>query len=143
MTNIEIFNIAVGEIFGRCYAEFPVKIQVSCTEIAMAVAECYDEKEIMEREDLIQKEAEIVFDAVDWLVKAGYLWTFSGDGDLDYHGVTLTPKGLEVMNSVPASLQTKESLGQLFSKGIKSLGSEAVTEAVKLSLAIGAKTVGA
>lgn len=140
MTNLEIFNIAVGEIFGECYREFPVKINISCTEIAMAVAERYDEEEIMERDDLIKKETKVVFDAVDWLVKSGYLWISDGDSSLKYYGVTLTPKGLEVLNSIPSSLQQKETIGQILSRGIKSLSKEAITETVKIGLAIGANS---
>lgn len=142
MKNIEIFNLAVAEIFGKCYEEFPRRIDIDCLEIAVSIVECLEEKEILERDDIVQKESEVVAESVEWLLQAGYLWCQTGTDDLSYHNVTLSPMALQVLDGVPDGLVQRETLGQRLSRGVGELGKQASFEAVKIGLSIGAKLSG-
>ena len=51
--------------------------------------------------------------------------------------IRLSPLGLEVLNSVPDSLQMTESIGEKLSKGAKFLGKEALLTTVNTALSIG------
>ncbi|QEI11468.1 hypothetical protein [Cellvibrio japonicus] len=143
MNNMEIFNLTVADVFGQCFENFPVRIEIDSLEIAYRIVELYEEREILERTDLLTRESEVVFNAINWLIDSGYLWCNTSTGDLDFFGVVLTPKGLEVMNSIPASLQKIESFGSIFSKGVKKLGAETAIETVKIALALGVSQINA
>lgn len=143
MNNMEIFNLTVADLFGQCFENFPVRIEIHSLEIAYRIVELYEECEIMEKTDLLARESEVVFNAINWLIDSDYLWCNTSTDDLNFFGVVLSPKGLEVMNSIPASLQKKESFGSLFSKGVKTLGTETAIEAVKIALALGVSKINA
>ena len=143
MENMEIFNLTVADVFGRCFENFPVRIEIDSLEVASRIVELYEDREIMESTDILEREAEVVFSAINWLIDSGYLWSRASTGDLDFFGVTLTPKGLEVMNSIPTSLERKESFGSIFSKGLKNLGAQTAIESVKVALALGAGQINA
>lgn len=136
MNNIDIFNLAVAEIFGECYANFPMRIKLNCVDVAVLVCESYSEGEL-ENDDIVQKETDIVFESIRWLNDAGYLWT-QGSDDLHYYQVTLTPKAFEILNLVPKNLSTNKSIGEKLMSGVTALGKEASLESVKLALSIGA-----
>lgn len=138
MNNIEAFNIAVAEIFGRCYKEFPLKVSISNLEIGVAIKDAFGE-DPDGYFDLGEVEYQIADAATDWLIKAGYLWCDNPERSISFKGVTLTPKGLEILNSVPEELQSKASLGEKLSKGIKVLGKESALTSVKLGLTYGVK----
>ena len=140
MNNIEAFNIAVAEIFGQCYKEFPIRVIISKMDVGIAI------KEAMGDDpdgyfNLAEIEYHIAEEAMEWLIQAGYLWCNNPSRPISFEGVTLTPKGLEVLNAVPDELQSKVSLGEQLSKGIKALGKDTASTAVKIGLTYGAKMV--
>ncbi|HGX8811798.1 TPA: hypothetical protein ACJINV_005080, partial [Escherichia coli] len=83
--NIERFNEIVGEIFGRLYESFPVKIDIKAVDIVR------------------QNELTFFLDTVDWLKNSGYLIGARSSGGI--HNAVLTAKGLEVLNATPGSLE--------------------------------------
>jgi len=138
MNNIEAFNIAVAEIFGTCYSEFPLRVSISKMDIGIAIKEAFgdDPDGIF---NLDEKEYQIAEEAMYWLIEAGYVWCKNPTKPISFEGVTLSPKGLEILNAVPEELKTKATLGETLSKGIKSLGKNTASTAVKVGLTYGIK----
>ncbi len=138
MNNIDAFNIAVAEIFGQCYKEFPLRVDISKLGIGVAIKTAFgdDPDGVF---NLAEKEYLIAEEAMNWLIEAGYLWCRNPRKPISFEGVTLTPKGLEVLNATPNSLVSQTSLGEYLSKGIGYLGKEAASIAVKEGLSFGFK----
>ncbi|HAG3149662.1 TPA: hypothetical protein G8O65_003923 [Salmonella enterica] len=113
--NIERFNEIVGEIFGRLYESFPVKIDIKAIDIVR------------------QNELAFFLDTVDWLKNSGYLIGVRSSGGI--HNAVLTAKGLEVLNATPGSLE--KPLGVRISDSIKIEGKEALRSLVSQTLGIG------
>lgn len=140
MNNIEAFNISVAEILGQCYREFPLKVRISKMDIGVTIKEAFgdDPDGIF---NLDEKEYQIAEETMLWLIKSGYVWCENPSRSISFEGVTLSPKGLEVLNAVPDQLKGKKSLGEHLSVGIKSLGKESASTMVKIGLSYGAKMV--
>ncbi|EIU0511074.1 TPA: hypothetical protein ACJINS_004821 [Escherichia coli] len=113
--NIERFNEIVGEIFGRLYESFPVKIDIKAVDIVR------------------QNELTFFLDTVDWLKNSSYLIGARSSGGI--HNAVLTAKGLEVLNATPGSLE--KPLGARISDSIKIEGKEALRSLVSQTLGIG------
>ncbi|MFO1369357.1 MAG: hypothetical protein U1F46_10210 [Marinagarivorans sp.] len=136
MENMVVFNMAVAEVFGKCFLNFPVKIKIDSNEIALQIASTRPDNEILETDTPLP--TEIVSASINWLIEAGYLWSQGSTDDLEFYDVVLTPKGLETLKATPQSLLKKESFGAIFAGGIKKVGAEAAIETVKMVLALGA-----
>jgi len=138
MSNIEAFNIAAAEIFGQCYQAFPLKVTISNMDIGVAIKEAFGEDP-----DgtfyLNEVEYKIAEATMFWLIEAGYIWCKKPHKSISFEGVTLSPKGLEVLNAVPTELTSKESLGEQLSNGIKVLGKDCASSIIKIGLTYGAK----
>ncbi|WP_210394598.1 hypothetical protein [Motiliproteus sediminis] len=90
MNNIVAFNIAVAEIFGQCYREFPIRVTISKMDVGIGI------KEAMGDDpdgyfDLSEIEYQIAEEAMEWLIQAGYLWCKNPGRPISFEGVTLTP----------------------------------------------------
>jgi len=133
--NIESFNIAVAEIFGKCYQAFPIPIDISIIEIGDAIKQSEDDDI-----DLRSEEYQIAKASLNWLSEAGYIWHGTAT-NMDVRSATLSPKGLEVMNAMPSELKSSKTLGEQLGMGVKTIGKEAATTAVKAGLTYGAKLV--
>ncbi|MDC5857360.1 hypothetical protein [Vibrio europaeus] len=140
MKNIDAFNIAVGSIFGYCYQNFPEKCDISTGEIGDIIRDSFG-KEKSNYTNYQDYEYKIVNATVEWLVKSGYLWCDSRFEGLIIKNVVLTPKGLEALNSIPESLEQKQTFGETLSKGASALGKEAMITTVQTCLGFGAKLV--
>ncbi|PKG78922.1 hypothetical protein CXF80_11735 [Shewanella sp. Actino-trap-3] len=138
MSNIEAFNIAVAEIFGQCYQAFPLKVRISNMDIGIAIKEAFGEDP-----DgvftLSEVEYQIAEETMYWLIEAGYIWCKNSERPISFEGVTLSPKGLEILNAVPSELKSKKSLGEQLSNGIKVLGKDSASSMIKIGLTYGAK----
>ena len=119
MKNIEVFNLAVGEILGECYSSFPVPTEITRGTIGCAVKE-YSPDFDPSRIDFSEPEYEIAKHTISWLTKAGYIWLTEGDENSTIVKATLSPKGLEVLNAVPKSISG--SIGSNLAKGAKGIG---------------------
>ena len=120
MKNIELFNLAVGEILGECYSTFPVPTDITRGTIGASVeAHCPDNDPTIL--DMRKIEYEISGHAISWLAKAGYIWVSEGNESSKMYKATLSPKGLEILNAVPESIKTG-SIGSNLAKGAKEIG---------------------
>lgn len=98
---------------------------------------------LTETKNDLDHEAMVVFDSIRWLIDAGYLWSRATTTNLSLLDVVLSPKGFEVLNSVPDALNSKESIGKLLSKGIKKLSSETINQIISAAITIGlSKSIG-
>ena len=135
MENIELFNLAAAEIFGKCYKLFPLPISISIIEIGDSI------KKLQGADiDLRDKEFEIASASLSWLSEAGYIW-HKNASNVEFYGVILTPKGLEVMNAIPSELKLKMSLGEQLQNGIKEIGKDTAITAVKSGLSYGVNLI--
>ena len=122
MQNIEMFNFAVGAILGECYQNFPVPVQLSKGVIGQDVVEHFRQchPDYLDHND---PEFQISQHTITWLVRAGYIWTAEGSaGNERVVKATLSPKGLELLNAVPESVDGKEPIGAQLAKGAKGVG---------------------
>ena len=120
MKNIEMFNLAVGEVLGECYLSFPVPTTISRGTIGGAIEEYYPDYD-PSNIDMRKPEYEIAACTISWLTKAGYIWLSEGDEKSRIVKATLSPKGLEVLNAMPKSITTG-SIGSNLAKGVKDIG---------------------
>ncbi|WP_448570058.1 hypothetical protein [Thalassotalea ganghwensis] len=138
MSNIEAFNIATAEILGQCYKAFPLKVSISKMDIGITIKEAFGEDPdgIF---NLDEVEYEIAEETMLWLIEAGYVWCKNPHRPISFEGVTLSPKGLEVLNAVPSELKTKKTIGDQLTAGIKVIGKESASSIIKVGLTYGAK----
>ena len=139
INNIELFNVAVAEVFGRCYKSFPIPINVEVIELSHLIQETIDSECELEN-NVRSHEYEISRATVNWLIDADYLWSRNATNN-SFNGLVLTPKGLEVLNSIPSGLENKTTLGEKLGEGAKEIGKDATLDIVKSTLAYGAALV--
>ncbi|MEJ1374398.1 MAG: hypothetical protein RPT94_05170 [Candidatus Sedimenticola sp. (ex Thyasira tokunagai)] len=139
MNNIESFNIAVADAFGKCYQAFPLRIDLSVIDVGDTIREalnpdCGNDIDMRDPEYAVAKES------IKWLIQSEYLWHHNASNET-FMGVTLSPKGLEVLNAIPDELQIKTTLGEELGKGVKEIGKDAALSFVKSTLTYGASLV--
>lgn len=135
MKNIEQFNLAVSEILGLCYEQFPNRVSFTQNDIAKKVSHYYHDDEI---EDSYFELVKLSKSTVKWLDEAGYLW-IKHELNSEYHDVTLTPKAFELLNMMPDSLKPKVSIGELLIRGAQGTGKSMTLDAIKILLSEGVK----
>ncbi|MEO3988199.1 hypothetical protein [Plesiomonas shigelloides] len=138
MRNIELFNLSVAEILGECYEAFPERINLKESDIAYKVIEYYDDSVTEDIQPFVDQLFNIASSTIQWLEQAGYIWV-GGRNYNDFYQVTLSSKGLELLNLVPESLNTKESIGSAFINGAKVLGKESILSCIRILLSEGTK----
>ena len=137
MKNIELFNLTVAEVLGMCYENFPERIDIKYSVIADKVLGYYDIHSIDDQPAFLTQLIDICTATITWLEQAGFIWVKGRNND-NFYRVTLSSKGLELLNLVPDSL-TNVSIGESFIKGTKSVAKETVLAAIKLVLSEGTK----
>lgn len=138
MINIELFNLAVAEVLGQCYESFPDRIRINGFKVGESLLEFYGDDVETQHPDFGEKIFAVGPATLDWLAQAGYIWVGNKD-QADYLGVTLSPKGLELLNLVPDSLNSSDSIGSTLVQGAKVLGKESILAGIKLALSEGMK----
>ena len=135
-TNIEQFDLMVGQTLAHLYNRFPMPIYLN-VRFFIGDDELYVKNGFTRAE--LTPEAEFAYATFAWLHNAGYI-----NGELHYNaGITdavLSAKGLETLKAVTDNLQG--SLGERLQNAIshhkidivKLLASEALSFGVKLSL---------
>ncbi|MGF1751898.1 hypothetical protein [Vibrio cionasavignyae] len=119
MNNIDIFKAISGLVFAQAYESFPLKIDLSPSEIAISLSdEFWDEsqRQIAENQfEYVRNRSPIGLakPTIEWLGSAGLI-TFDGYRDGVFLGVTLTAKGLE-------SIESKEEHGFNLLSAVKDL----------------------
>ncbi len=131
VSNIEKFDALTGKILGALYLEFPVPV-------ALRVEDFVEKPAQAASLEIPSKEAEFFIATVQWLCNTGYLV-----GEVKPYtridNAVLSAKGLEVLKHVPASLNTRASLGEHLAQATKSGSEEVAKGVVSELLSVGAK----
>lgn len=139
MKNIDLFNLAVGEILGTCYESFPEREMLSVSIIFHKIEGFYPEYNGEEAREFELYAHRIIKSTVGWLRDAGYLWVEKEivSEIYDFEGVVLTPKSLELLNALPESLDSTETMGEKLAKGLSKIGKESTLHLIKTALTKG------
>lgn len=150
-SNQEKFNYYVGVIFAALLDEFPRRTQLNLATLAGAekceetyIGGRYTARYIRNGEvEDVKDEMDFIYETAYWLFETGYL---IGSVAMTKLGrsvfVTLSPKALEVLKIIPASIDSTpavKSIGQEISDAVKAsakkqvgeLASQALTYAIK------------
>jgi len=100
--NIELFNEYTAVIFATLYESFPIPTQLSASDIL-------DRENAADLSDQYDQER-VCFATIRWLNEAGYI-RYKSDNEMGFQNVVLTPKGLELLKAIPASLENSVSIG--------------------------------
>lgn len=136
MKNIEAFNLAVKEILGVCYEGFPNRVCVNHLVITEKVSEYFSEFHFEDKGD--QYLYKLCRSTADWLEKADYIWADHKTA-YEFGSVILTPKAFELLNLVPDSLKSSESLGSILIGGVKETSKAGALAAIRVLLSEGVK----
>ena len=120
MKNIEQFNIVVGFLLAKFYSRFPCKSNVNSrvyVEELKALQPDFDWQ-------IGRSGLSVVSDTIDFLISEGIL-SVSDSSSANYLNVCLTLKGMNVLNQVPSSIQSKKTLGEQLADAAKN------TESIK------------
>lgn len=130
-TNIEQFDLMVGQTLAHLYNSFPMPVNLSVStfigEDNMYLKESFTGAELT-------PEAEFAYATYAWLLSAGYIdgKPYFNEGISD---AVLSAKGLETLKAVPDSLQG--SLGERLADATKSNSLDVVKSLTTEALAIG------
>jgi hypothetical protein len=141
MDNIEIFNLAAGEILGRCYSTFPAPIILDYREVVGSLRHAVGEPHDPENIHFNDPHYKALEHSLSWLIRADYIWVEHVQGNLLGNSIRLSPLGLHVLNAVPESLQVRETFGERLSKGAAQLGKEAISTTVTAVLGLAIQRV--
>ena len=126
LKNIDFFNLYVGRIFAKLLSEFPLEINLSSQDIE---PEC----------DIYSKQEQMVKSTIKWLKNAGYI-TYDINHNLGcFVNVILTAKGLELLNSIPQSVENKKTIAKELKRYYDLSRDEMVKELTSKALSYGAK----
>lgn len=117
--NISEFNTITGLVFSQLYGQFPVSVDLDQGAIASAMGAVSSSTPGLQSG---RQFTEVLAHSLKWLSDEGYV---RSAGPLAYEKVTLTTKGLAVLNAVPQGLSvtigstiaTNASAGNLSSVG--------------------------
>lgn len=134
-TNIEQFDLMVGQTLAYLYNRFPMPVNLSVStfigEDKVYVKESFTGAELT-------PESEFSYATFAWLHNAGYI-----DGELCYgdgiSSAVLSAKGLETLKAMPDSLQG--SLGERLVDATKSNSLDVVKALTTEALAIGMRMI--
>ncbi len=135
LSNIELFNAIAGKIFADLYQNFPNEVEIDPYDFL---------KELINPEDY-EGGCEIstnVDSTVRWLARAGYIWLSESKCMEQDHIATLAPLGLEILKSVPDSLESNESIGDKLVEFSKNQFSNSMSQIVKSAISEGIKLIG-
>lgn len=115
------------------YESFPVPRSIGIGEIDAHA-------ELSEALEEFTSAGEVVYATFVWLEGSGYI-TFRKNMEVLFTECVLTAKGLEVLNAIPSSLSTSQTVGEFVSKAVKAGAAESVSSAVKFIFAKGIEYV--
>lgn len=116
MKNNEAFSITSFEILHECLDSFPIPTQLNARKIAEKVEGYFNV--VSEPVELFNHQTnleQIVLHTVNWLETEGFIKD-CGSTD-DGYEMTLTRKGLNALNEVPARLDDRKSFKEIILNG--------------------------
>ena len=132
MKNIEIFKALSGLVFAKAYDNFPLKISICPSELALELGDEYweeSQRQISENHSEYVRNrspAGLAKPTIQWLADTGFLSYEKYDGSR-FCGVCLTAKGLE-------SIESDESRGKQLLDAVTNLAKDELKEQARLQL---------
>ncbi len=139
MKNIDLFDEYTARIFAQLYQAFPVKTGIDARKLC-GHSETDDFGRVLDDRDEPSKPFEIAHATISWLADTGYI----RGGDMHSWGMSqavLSPLGLAVLKSVPASLKVEESTGERLSKLVRDGAYDGAKDLIKSALATGSAMI--
>jgi hypothetical protein len=137
--NVQRFNAFAAHLFSLLYEEFPNPCDIGPDHFFEYADEVEGEKVWGEHDN------QTVSSTVRWLHDEGYIRVTDYSNGLSL-GVTLTQKGLSVLNATPDSLHPSETMGakikNALADGSKGLVSKVVEQALDIGIAYAKTKVG-
>ncbi len=142
MKNIELFNLSVANVFGKCYQSFPVPIELYSGIVASEVEQKY-KNEMFALTDGHSAEHQISDSTIQWLIDSGYIKGSKKIGFNVYENVVLTPMGLIALNAMPDSLKENNSttIGDKLIDFSGDCTISFISELAKIAISEGAKLI--
>ena len=136
MQNIDLFNEYVARILAQLYESFPVKEKLYASTIS---GHTDDNRygTICAPDGSESKEAQVAFHTIGWLVDNGYVRAEQRLDGRYYDYCALTEKGLKVLQAVPDSVQTTETVGEKLVRLTKEGGGDLARDFIKSLLTLG------
>ncbi|EGQ8083326.1 hypothetical protein J4H39_22725 [Vibrio alginolyticus] len=130
--NIRQFDELVAKIFEKLYSEFPKQVVLNPSEL-MDYEDDGSYNEVGEFISPLNKDDdEFLSYTISWLYESGYLIGKLG-GSWNSR-VTLSLQGLQLLKSVPTSVESNESLGEQLKAALKTGSREYAANLVKDAL---------
>jgi len=130
LKNIKLFYLYTARVLGTLYVEFPISV---VTKAECVISRDHDE---MHHGEPIEY---VVFEeTLRWLNKTGYIF-YEHEKEKMFFGLTLTEKGLALMNVIPTSIETTSSYGDNIVKMLDKGNKKQVRKLVASILSDGAK----
>ncbi|MFM2642515.1 hypothetical protein AAFX33_15265 [Vibrio chagasii] len=130
--NIDKFDVLVARVFETLYSEFPKKIVLQPTELLDCDEQPYYNEAGYFVSPLADDESDFLYYTVSWLYESGYLLgSINGVWDSK---VTLSLKGLQLLKSVPNSVESNSSLGEQLKEAIGNGAKEHAATLIKEAL---------
>lgn len=130
--NLQRFNTFAAHLFGLLYEEFPNPCDIG-PDLFFEFADKVEGK--MAWRELNNQ---TVLSTVRWLHDEGYIRVTEYSNNLS-QGVTLTQKGLLVLNATPDSLHAGETMGEKIKSALADGSKNMVTKLIEQTLDIGIK----
>lgn len=120
--NMKLFNELSAKVLDSLYEKFPVAMEYKIENFPPLNNE---------------ENSDVFFDTFKFLSSENYI-KFQRQVYGGFTGVTLTSKGLSILNAVPDSLKEKEALSQSLKNALKNGSEEVIADTMKKLFAFGA-----
>ncbi|MUL11830.1 hypothetical protein GNP59_18415 [Aliivibrio fischeri] len=132
--NIKKFDRLVALILADLYQKFPVCTHVSIYELFDCTPGYMNHKrgQWIESEDLTTEDQEFYYYTVKWLIDTGYV--IGTIKNFNNSHITLSLKGLELLKSVPSSVDDAESIGEQLIGAVKAGAKDSAANLISKAL---------
>ncbi|MFA0415738.1 hypothetical protein AB4520_18410 [Vibrio renipiscarius] len=130
--NIKKFDELVARIFEKLYSEFPKQVVLNPCELMDCEGEPSTDDAGGFIDPLSKEENEFFSYTLSWLYESGYLiGKFGGAWN---SRMTLSLQGLQLLKSVPSSVESNETLGEQLKDAVKKGSKESAANLVREAL---------
>jgi len=159
MENIDLFNQYTAQILAKLYKNFPKPIELDHADFASAFVgdnawEIDDLRAVVEKSPLgeepkkrtpkFNQQSDLAWHTIQWLRECDYIRTNENahNDRRKVYKYVLSPKGLEALDAIPKSIDSKQTIGEQIVEGVGSAAGEAGRSALKelVGQVIGAAT---
>jgi hypothetical protein len=132
LSNIDLFNGIVGKIFSILYQNFPQEVEIDLGNFLEDFISADDYDGAFEMPQVTKS-------TLLWLDKAGYIWLTRPKYYGAAYSAVLSPKGLEVLKSIPKSIDPSKTLGEKIVEFSKGKFNEALNQTIKIAITEGSR----